>query len=310
MYKMKAKEYMKKKRGFTLLEVLLSLCLVVVLLAGLLSYTQRTQQRNLALLAKTQINVLLTAAVQYNSIYLQWPTTLGALTPFLGTNPTQTPSFCSPWKSSDGCATYTIAHNTNYFALKVMTTGFSSAQDLVGALQNAYIDTDGKTVIAYVTAFSKPHRPRPLGVMYGSNQFGGSNCDTSTPGTRSSGPYGLLNIADNTSIPVHACTGNMNSSIGYNPTLFSCPPTSQPTMLLIPAGVPPNSSISDGFLYGDYRYVANSSTNMGPYMELHVNTYTYPSFGNNVPFLDIICLQPSNIQLWPNPAYPYSFPVS
>jgi type II secretory pathway pseudopilin PulG len=304
----------KKIRAFTLLELLLSLVVLVILLMSFLSYTQKAQQRNTIALAKTQMNVLLTAAIQYNSIYLQWPTTLSALIPLLGTDTSKTPSFCSPWRtSSNNCAAYTIANTTNYFALKVTTPSLRSAQDLVTALQNAYIDTDNKTVVAYVTAFSKPHRPRPTGVMYGSNQFSGSTCDTSsTPGTRSTGPYGLLNIMDNSSSAVHACANNMKTSISYNPNAFSCPPNSQPTMLLLPVGLIPyaGNAVSSGMLYYDYRYVSNSSASLGPYLELHVNSYTYSSYGYDVPFLDIMCLEPSNIRLWPNPYYPYSFSIS
>ncbi len=299
----------KRVLGFTLLELLLSLTVLIILLVCFLSYTQKAQQRNTIALAKTQINALLTAAIQYNSVYLQWPTTFSALIPMLGTDPLKTPSFCSPWiTSSNNCAAYTIANTTHYFALKVATPTPRNAQDLVSALQNAYIDTDNKTVVAYVTAFSNKPRPRPTGVMHASDQFIGNGCDTSTPGTRSTGPYGLINIANNTSVSAHACTGNQNKSVSYNSTAFSCPQNSQPTMLLIPAGTSPNNTISKGLYYYDYRYVQISgTTTLGPYLELHVNSYDYPSFGNSMPFLDIICLEPSNIQLWPNPRYPYSF---
>ena len=306
----------KKTRGFTLLELLLSLVIVVILLVCFLSYTQKAQQRNTIALAKAQINVLLTAAIQYNSIYLQWPTTLSALIPLLGTDASKTPSFCSPWHtSSNNCAAYTIANTTNYFALKITTPGPRSAQDLVTALQNAYIDTDNKTVVTYVTAFTKPHRPRPIGVMYGSNQFSNSNPSStcsSTPGISNNGPYGLLNIMNNSSSAIHACDGNMNTNISYNPNAFSCPTNSQPTMLLIPAGTTPysNNTVSAGMLYYDYRYVSNSSTQLGPYLEIHVNSYTFNSYGNNIPFLDIVCLEPSTIQLWPNPYYQDSWTIS
>lgn len=288
-----------RANGFTLLEVLLGLCVTAVLAVSFVAYTQEIQKHNNIVLAKTEINALLNAATQYHTIYQQWPTTLPTLIPFLGTNAKT--SLCSPWLSKTGCAAYTVANTQNYFALKVTAPNTKDAQNLVSMLANAYIDTDNITVIAYTTAFAMPQGATPDGVMFASNQFSGNQCDTSTtPGSRSTGPYGLINVADNTSSSNFACDQNMQSHISYNPQNFHCGPGSQPTMLLIPGGLIPNNSISAELRYFDERY---NLASYGPYLELHVNTMSFQSYGNNLPFLDIVCLRPNNITLWPNPYY-------
>lgn len=265
-------------RGLTLLEVLLSLAILIVVLLSLISFSQKVKQRNMTALAKTQINALLNAAVQYHTTYAQWPKSLTALMPLLTGNATANPAFCSPWFTAASCAPYTISTNTTYFAIKVTTPSTRYAQDLVTALPNAYIDSDTRTVIAYINAAVQQNNttPTPLGVLYASDStYWSGSLTSSMPGygycdTASNGPYGIIDVnnAPGYLTPTTSCqvssTSTTSSVISYKSP--NCPNGSAAGMLLLPMGTPfmRNTSLPDNiafvYLYNYYLPTPGPST--------------------------------------------------
>lgn len=302
-------------RGLTLLEVLLSLGILIIVLICFVSYTQKAKQSNTTNVAKIQINTLLNAAVQYYTTYAQWPSSLNALMPILTGNAAINPAFCSPWFGSTGCAAYTIAANTTYFALKVTTPGMRYAENLVRVLPNAYIDTDTRTVIAYVNTAKQQgyHVTPPLGVLYASdaNYWSGSLTfsNNSYCNVSSNGPYGLIDVTranfPGYSVTTTSCQTTNNQTFRYK-TPTTCPDGSTAAMLLLPMGTPPSSAFgtSTVFFYLYNYYLNYSSSEGGPSA---VASVVYPSTGTSRapdPLIlsapDLLCLDPTTISWAPN----------
>ncbi len=297
-------------RGLTLLEVLLSLGIVVVILICIIGYTQKVKQSNAVTLAKTQMNALLNAAIQYYTTYAQWPSSLNVLTPLLTGNTAKNPNFCSPWFGNTDCVPYTIAANTTYFALKVTTPSARYAQDLTKVLPNAYIDSDTRTVIAYTNAAVQHNysTATPLGVLYASdsNSWTGSltsanygYCDTS-----SNGPYGIIdvNAAPSSFNSTTSCQTVNSPAIHYKTP--ECPSGSAVGMLLLPMGTPPPSDTYSNnsdyviFVYL-YNYLIYPPSGNGP-SALASMTGTNAPAPIILSASDLVCLDPTAMSWAPN----------
>ena len=290
----------KNIMGMTLLEVFLALTVLIIISLSFLEYMQKQKQHSTVILAKTQINGLLNAATQYHTVYLQWPTSLNALIPFLSNTATKNFSFCSPWLTNSGCAAYSIANQTNYFALQVTTPSSRSAQDLVSMLPNAYIKNT-TTVIAYTTTFvgfsqASNSPPVPTGIMYATTAS-----YWHAPGTSS---YGLV---DATSTYGTFQSENYSSqkdgekNFYYSPQSQTCPSDSQATMVLFPAGNSPVSQPGDGFYYNyNHYWISTSTGTAGPCSRAYLDNSLSVTNGNYLMAMDVICLSGSAIANWPD----------
>ncbi len=188
-----------KNKGFTLLEILLGLSVLIVLALSFVGYMQKANQKKTVLIAAQEINMAMNAALQYRAAYSQWPSNLNVLLPFFISNTIKlNPSFCSPWRSKLSCEVYSIASpvSSPYFAIQITTPNVNVAQNLKNALPNAY--TSGATTIAYTTAsMASIQAPVPTGVLYASpasvidynNANVPDNCARSNPRNKGSKTY-------------------------------------------------------------------------------------------------------------------------
>lgn len=196
-------------KGFTLLEVLLVICILAVLTASLVNYLEKQEQKNTVTMAANQINTILTAATQYQTTYIVWPNSLSALLPF-----NSGITLSSPWHNNTGTVPYVLATTptSHYFAIQVAVPSTTIAQNLITALPNAYFSVTGNQVVvtAYTTAFIQPNYPppHPTGVLYGST----ASAITPNPSpissfhriayalfpqtvnTKTYGPFGIINV--------------------------------------------------------------------------------------------------------------------
>ncbi|MCD6044972.1 MAG: hypothetical protein K0R48_135 [Gammaproteobacteria bacterium] len=197
---------MIQNRGYTLLEILLSLTVVATLALVFVGTTKKIQQRNQVKTVALQMTAMTNAAISYYQMYDQWPTAIPTLGTLLNTNLT-----CSAWKNASGCVQYEIksSANSRYFAVAVNTPSTTIATRLAANLPNAY--QSGTTVVAYATTFSGlPTPPMPPGVLLSANsaELKGTctyptsysnpfnNCfSASSPSPAS---YGLINITAQT----------------------------------------------------------------------------------------------------------------
>lgn len=192
-------------KGFSLLEILLALCILAALTASFVDYLQKREQQNIVATAAKQINTILTAATQYQTTYIAWPSSLSLLIPF-----NNAISLSSPWHNNTGTNKYVLASapTSHYFSLQVTVPNVNTAQKLITALPNAYFSVSGNQVLvtAYTTAFIQSnYPPHPTGVLYG------SAASTAIPnpspnfnavpyaffpqtGTSKVGPFGIINV--------------------------------------------------------------------------------------------------------------------
>ncbi len=249
---------MIRNRGFTLLEILLSLTIIAVLGLVFIATTQKIQERNQIRIAASQMNAITNAAIDYYKMYQEWPTTVPTLSPLLGQNLS-----CSVWKNASGCTTYKITStaNSHYFALAVTPPNKTIAANLVTQLPSAYQSDTTTTVTAYATTFSgfkvQAQTPPP-GVLLSANskQLNGvcnltsdrtytdpfSNCFSSA--SPSPQPYGLIDIntqpkntivSQNLFASLRTNMYTATASIGNTP--LTCPAGTTKTMIVLPLGV-------------------------------------------------------------------------
>jgi prepilin-type N-terminal cleavage/methylation domain-containing protein len=177
---------MMRNRGFTLLEILLSLTIIAVLGLVFIATTQKIQERNQIRIAASQMNAITNAAIDYYKMYAEWPTTVPTLSPLLGQDLS-----CSVWKNASGCTTYKITStaNSHYFALAVTPPNMAIAANLVTQLPSAY--QSSTTVTTYATTFSgfkvQAQIPPPGVLLTANGQQLNGSCAMNTKA--SGGPY-------------------------------------------------------------------------------------------------------------------------
>ena len=308
---------MKKKNsifGFTLLEVLLSLSILSLLMLLGISYMQKEKQKESLGLVSQQMNALLNAAIQYHMAYFIWPPTLDALTPLLPDQNSTTSPFYSPWRDNNGPIPYTLANNTNYFAVQVATPSNNIAQQLVTTLANSYRINNSATVVAYTTTFTGLKLQPPSGVLYGTGNFNTqlvSNNDCLNfynANYSTSGPFGLLDATSNNPTVKISCQIDSAAVVYYvpnDPKNAPCPSGSQAYLLNLPSGLVGGTnrgmSMPIGFsnvfahAWHDDDYINSNHTAMGPCM-----TTNAPYRSMSLSFSDIVCLSPNNTTRWPD----------
>ncbi len=217
-------------QGFTLFETLLAIGILAVLTAALVNYLQKEEQKNTISLASTQVNMILNAAIQYQTTYVTWPSSLSVLIPF-----NKGISLSSPWRNSTGTNNYVLTSTptSHYFSIQVAVPSSTVAQQLISAIPNGYFSVNGNQVLvtAYTTAFIRPdYPPHPTGTLYGST--GASLLPNPSPsfsrisylsfpslGSNTYGPFGLIDV-------VKIASSNSGKTI-VSTTLFG--QTYQPT---------------------------------------------------------------------------------
>lgn len=255
-------------KGFTLLEIFLSLVVISLLTIAFLPVMQKIQLKRNADVAALQIKTISNAAIQYYNLYKQWPRNLDVLNSLLGyQGPTPNP-FCSVWRDKAGCVPYKMVStfDSHYFALSVAVPNTTIARQLINNVSTAYWDSATQSVIAYTTTFRGFTVPPPTGVLFSatSKQLNGNCTSSDAPGQSSTQysyyigspspfencvagtatnplPYGLIDIANK---PANTITAgnNYGSTNGFHAssyllTDFACPAGTWPTMLLLPLGV-------------------------------------------------------------------------
>lgn len=314
---------MMRNRGYTLLEILLSLTILTVLGLVFVATIQKLHERNQIRTAASQMNAITNAAINYYKMYTEWPSTVTTLNPLLNKDLS-----CSVWKNTSGCTRYQITSQTNahYFALAITPPNTAIATHLVTQLPSAY--QSGTTVTAYVTTFSgfkvQKQIPPPGVLLSANNQQLNGVCNTTdssithityknpfdncisssvTP-TKS---YGLIDInAQPKNAPVAQNVfaiirggGSLGASFtGATPP--TCPAGTKKTMILLPVGV--RTTIVAN---GQFRYVSSTASNSGGWLQAtfmpfvgNVSTY---SKSENVSAAagDIVCLPANAMSGWP-----------
>ncbi len=298
---------MIRNRGYTLLEVLLSLTIISVLGLVFITTTQKIHERNQVRTVVSQMNAITNAAINYYKMYTEWPTTVTVLS-----SPLNKDLSCSVWKNASGCTRYQITSqaNSHYFALAVTPPNTAIATHLVVQLPSAY--QSGTTVTTYVTTFSGfkvQKQIPPPGILLAANsyQLNGvcnpatnpfQNCISSSAAQPK--PYGLIDInaqPKNISVAQNVFTnqrglGSVGASIGS--TTPTCPAGTARTMMVLSAGVRMPSA--EGNAANDFRYVSTA------FNSYYVNFSSYASSDkmSNVSagVGDIVCLPKNAIKNW------------
>ncbi|MCD6044969.1 MAG: hypothetical protein K0R48_132 [Gammaproteobacteria bacterium] len=308
-------------KGFTLLEILLSITVVVALTLVFVPTIQRIQQQKSVNAATLQMNTIANAASQYYSMYQVWPQDLSALNPLLGYTGTTPNPFCSVWKGQNGCTPYTMASasSSHYFALSVVVPNPTVAMKLVKSLPVAY--TDGTTVTAYTTVFRGFKPVPPSGVLFSANskQLSG-NCTSSTQigqSTPFSGcidssdslPYGLINVAQYNGQLVPG--NNFGNSSGYhgasiNPNTITCPMGTAATMFYLPVGVwnlPGKTGVyPQNFFLSEAHFITQGNTQKLCLTSRVGTNDAGTDLGGNffAGFGDVVCLPSGAVTRWPD----------
>lgn len=322
---------MISSKGFTLLEVLLSLTVIIALTLVFIPTMQKMQQQRNMNAATLQMNSIANAASQYYSMYQVWPQNLNVLNKLLGyTGPTPNP-FCSVWRNALGCAPYTMVSSaaTHYFALAVVVPSPAVALQLAKNLPVAYVK--GTTVTAYTTVFRGFKPPPPTGVLLSatSQQLAGV-CHSGNPtsvyagavspfpncieGSNAPGPlpYGLIDVAQYQQEIVSG--NNYGGTNGYAAssfylTDFKCPVGTAATMLYLPVGVfspvatgiPAPTVDASWFINSGAHFITQGNAQKSCVSSLIGTDFANTGNGNYwAGFGDVVCLPDSALTRWPD----------
>lgn len=307
---------MTHNRGYTLLEILLSLIIVAILSLVFVGVTQKILQRNQIRSTALQMTAITNAAVNYYQMYNDWPATFTPLNTLLNQNPTTTNLSCSPWKNGSSCVNYLIASTatSKYFAVTVTTPSATIATRLAAQLPTAY--SSGATVTVYATTFSGlPPTPIPSGVTLSASSFElGGICDASTYSNPFGNcfsstatpykPYGLIDLyaqPRNTIVSENVATVIRSSTTDYltsftAATLPKCPSGLIKSMVFLPVGVRTTVAANAMFSFLGNLYQSNSILQMFSI----VGGTTAAQANNNVVagVGDIVCI-PEKTTGWP-----------
>ncbi len=301
---------MRQNRGYTLLEILLSLTIMAVLGSLFISMAQKAQERNQIRTAALQINAINRAAITYYKMYQEWPTTIPALSSLLSRD-----ASCSVWKKASGCTLYQItsAANAHYFALAIATPNTVVAAHLVAQLPSSY--QSGATVTSYITTFSgfkiqKQIPPPGILLSADSKQLQGicntgsatnpfKNCISYTAAQPK--PYGLIDINAQSkgSIVAQNIFAIMRGAGSVGATITSaaptCPVGTVRTMMVLAAGV--KMQPAGGHSINDFRYIG---TGLNGYLQANFSAYISADKMSNVSagVGDIVCLPINALKNW------------